>query len=210
LTDIHIQTYIVIVAFIIGCLAFKYLTKVEKGIILILGLNVICDLITSFLAEKNQNTHVYYSILTLAEGLIVIFMYLKSLNSKFLIFSLALVIPSLLLFGIYNILFIQGLWTLNTYTFAPLGLMIMVFSYIMIRKFIGTHAFSINNLMLWFAVACFIYYGIGVLNICLFIWAQHNMIAYAAYLLNFNNVLYSIYSFLLIIGFIYKIKINKI
>jgi hypothetical protein len=209
LSDIHLQTYLVLVAFLLGSISYMSSKRVDLLVLVILGLNATCDLVSTYMAMHRQNTHGNYSVLTLAEGVLTLIVYSMLTKDKRLRWILISVIPVLLSLGIYNLIWGQGLDNFNTHTFAPMGIMIMVASYLVLRESIGTVRFRAENISLWYAFACFLYFGIGAFNMSVTIWAQKNGIERSHAFLILNDILYGIFSLLLISGYIFKLKHKK-
>ena len=171
-------------------------------ILLIVVLNVVCDLYATYLAEQDKSTAFIYNILNPIEqsfAVLILSTTYPQQSISILLKSIGVLLP---ISAIINIVFFQGFEKYNGYTLITGGLVVAIISYIKTREYITIDKINLNNELLWFTIASFIYYI--TTGPVLSVIPVTNEISYSLSdnLLYINDVAYILWSTLITIGFI--------
>lgn len=203
---IRTGTWFVLLTGIVGLIRFKRLSGTDFIILLIVLLNIIVDFGAVYLIYNDVSSAWLYNLFLPLEftlkALVYYFSFNESIIKKLIITSIILVNMFILL----NFNLGQGINTYNTNSFLIAGIFIMVFSYLIFRKYILEDKLSDFKLMNWFAIANFLYYLIAVPAISTSIWLIDRNIEYSKLFNNSNKFVYCLWSCLITTGFIWKRK----
>lgn len=205
--DIYIPTYFTIAAILAGVVKLRRLSTISKLVLVILILNLVADLYTTYLSYHSVNTLFYNSLHTGVEQLFILWIYYstKIYNKQKRLLLYTIIIGGLL--AIYNIFFWQGPKQFTTYTFIPFGLLIAFLSYINIRYFIISNIAVLSNIIFWFSIANFVYFIVIVPIMSFLPLAIEISLDLAKTLKMYtNNIAYGVWSVLIAIGFICQRK----
>jgi hypothetical protein len=163
--------------------------------------NLLIDMIAKYIGLKCGNNHSVYNTYFFANCVLYfsIFYLLMKQNKKLIIICFALTIS----FSIINVLFIQGIGLLNTYSVLFSSLVVSFISYLYLKQLINEIEIDIwRQVFFWFAAATMIY-CIGTLSIIgslpYFIQCQSKI---GAGLYTIHRIVYSLWYVLIATGFI--------
>lgn len=202
--DIHIQTYFAIAAGIAGLSRINFYIKGELLIIAVVFINIIVDLLGTYMAFYSIDNLWCYNISSTIENTFILILFSLNTNplkSKMIKSVLIL----MLVFSIVNMFYIQKYNNLNTYTFIPASLFIVYLSYSSLLSLINTEAMY-SNLLFWFSLACFIYYSLMITVLSALPLALEVSYSLALALKQVNNIGYMLWSVLLLSGFLWTRK----
>lgn len=204
----YVPNILVVLCTIIGMLRWRVLNVAERLVILVVALNATADLL-AILIDDDDNTynHFIYSVATLIESLVSFAIYGMVIKKKAFRWAISAAGLSLFLFALINLTAIQGFSIINTYTFIPGSILLVIASYYMLRLTVIDGDLDSNNLVLWFALGTLIYYTTVIPVVGLVPWLDElNPQLNDALFTNINAGAYLLFLLLIIGGLIWKTK----
>lgn len=198
-----IPAIICIIAGAIYALKNQELKDFEKLILLIIGLNIITDISSFFLALTNTRTHIFYNILIPIERILTLIIYLRNVNNepgkKLYYIAVAAV------FGIYIISYFNNgnLTELHNVSNITTGLILASLSYIQLRSILMGGAGD-SSVLIYFGLANLIYYTLMISAMSALPLALQISQDFASDIYDINIVGYTLWSIILIIGILWK------
>jgi len=193
--------------FLFGIFQFGKLKHWERLILLVLLLNVVVDLIAIRLTVLNKQTVFCYNIYVPIEFLIMLLVYYLYLKPGKTRRMLVYVIPLVVLYAVFNGLFLQDINNeFASYTFFIGGFIIALFSYLIWKQEVQEKDIDSRNIILWFSAANFLYFIITIPALSANNWLVVHDTDKALPVQIINVVMYGIFSIIISLGFIWHQK----
>ena len=179
----------------------------EKLMTIVIWINVLADLIASYLADHYGSNGIVYNILTPLEKLLTLGIYYIYAPNR--IFKKAIIGVSILilLISLIAFYFSSSSRVFHIQPFLWTGLILAILSYMLIRKYL-TSKKDFNLLAVWFAFANLLYYSMVVSSL----GAQSIAVSFSlelARLLGYgNDIAYSLWSLILLISVLWIKKLK--
>lgn len=204
---IYLQTYITAIAVVVGVFYMRQLSTLAKLILLLVFANTAVDVFATYIDKHlGFSTHLTYSIFTVCEIIYIVFIYSKEFTENSQKFQLYGLIICIFIFSLLNLVFVQGYHTFNTITFSIAGLATAILSYLTIRREIKHNTIRPDNILVWFSIANLVFY-LGSMPVMTLITIQEEIVpSLMKSLLSIKNLVYSIWSILISIGFLCQKK----
>ncbi|MBS1741724.1 MAG: hypothetical protein JST81_01710 [Bacteroidetes bacterium] len=106
----------VLIPIISGIVLYRYFSRVEKALLILLFLNGICNLVGSLLAYNKINNLPVIHVYTFLEGIVLMLFFLFLFNTPLLTKILYTLIIVFSAFCLLNSIFIQQIFAYNTYS----------------------------------------------------------------------------------------------
>jgi hypothetical protein len=184
-----ISSFIVVVPLAISLLIFKRLTRVQKRLILLLGVSLIVEVISNVFWYANLNNNPVYHIYTALEFVLILAIYsefLEQFISKKVLISIGIGFAA---YCMLNALIYQDLKTFNSNTLIALSYAALFLSLWTLYSILKTSQSSLNKnpiflistaLLLYFSSSLVLFYVnhsvVLTASQSLFLWGIHGII----------------------------------
>ena len=192
-------------AILIGVLvSIRTLNSEEKWIALTVFIYAITEIISSMLAFHHHNNLWFYNLMLFPQFILVMILLVHNMANKTIRRILFIGGACLLLFHLTNILFLQGIYSFNNFTYIPAAVWMATASNFYLRgqmEQIETAPFE--KWLTWFALATLIDNAGSAPILSLLGWSDYLNSPQAMKLLEVTSYLYSFWYFIILIGFIW-------
>ncbi len=209
LPNLNISQLFVFSTFVVGLFFLDPKKENNRILLSILFVNLSVEVMSLFLIYSKHKIGLLYSIFILVHHALWILLLLKSIQPKRI---LNFIIPGFLLFGVYNLLFQEGIETFNCYTFivgALLYIIVFIYESFAQLKKENFSFFLSNKYLLLFAPILF-YFGMSFL----FGFRSRSINTFILFgnvkFYTFINLFVNIVYYSLIFVYIYKEKTKRI
>ncbi len=163
--ELYRLPYITLTTFICVCFGiwkWKSMNAGDKIILTIVFYTLVQEFLIIYLTRKGQYNLFIYNLGDIFKfTLFLLYFRIKS-PQKWIRNASLLLIPILIIWGIINYFYVQGINTFNTLTYIPAAFIVGLFSYLNLRRLIIADSISKHNMQLWILIANCLYYFVNI------------------------------------------------